>query len=120
MLPRQRYVDECFRYLTGRPFSAADVAALYILAIAKAPAGAFIYVESGEEALRAIAQAIGARLGLGPARSLSAEDAIAIWGRGLAVFSLGSNSRVRGKAGAGLGWQPAHRSITQWMATELA
>jgi len=98
----------------------ADVAALYILAIAKARAGAFIYVESGEEALGAIAQAIGARLGLGPARSLSAEEAIATWGRGLAVFSLGSNSRVRGKAAAALGWQPAHRSITKWIATELA
>jgi nucleoside-diphosphate-sugar epimerase len=98
----------------------ADVAALYTLAIAKASAGSFIYVESGEESLGAIAQAIGARLGLGSARSLSAAEAIAIWGRGLAVFSLGSNSRVRGKAAADLGWRPAHRSITKWIAAELA
>jgi nucleoside-diphosphate-sugar epimerase len=98
----------------------ADVAALYILAIAKAPAGAFIYVESGEESLGAIAQAIGTRLGLGPAQSLPAEEAIAIWGRGLATFSLGSNSRVRGKVAAELGWRPAHRPITKWIAIDPA
>lgn len=97
----------------------ADVAALYILAIAKAPAGAFMYVESGEESLGEIAKAIGVRLGLASARSLSSEDAIAIWGRGLATFSLGSNSRVRGKLATDLGWQPPHRSITEWIATEL-
>jgi nucleoside-diphosphate-sugar epimerase len=98
----------------------ADVAALYIRAIAKASAGAFIYVESGEESFGEIAKSIGVRLNLGPAKSLSAEDAIAIWGRGLATFSLGSNSRVRGKRASALGWQPAHRSITHWIAAELA
>jgi len=102
----------------------ADVAALYIHAIAKARAGeiigAFMYVESGEESFGEIAKAISARLGLAPARSLSSEDAVAIWGRGLATFSLGSNSRVRGKRVADLGWRPAHHSITQWIATELA
>ncbi len=98
----------------------ADVAALYLLAIAKAPAGSFMYVESGEESLGEIANAIGTRLGLGPAQSLSAEEAIKMWGRGLAVFSLGSNSRVRGKAAADLGWQPTSRSITSWIATGLA
>lgn len=97
----------------------ADVAALYLLAIAKAPAGAFMYVESGEEALGEIANAIAARLGLGAAQSLSAEQAIAIWGRSMAVFSLGSNSRVRGKAAAHLGWQPTHHSITRWIADHL-
>src|SRR5262249_56098116 len=40
----------------------ADVAALYALAIAKAPAGTFMYVESGEEALGEIAKAIAGRL----------------------------------------------------------
>ncbi len=78
----------------------ADVAALYVLALAKARAGTFFYVESGEEALGEIAGAIAARLGLGAAQSWSAEDAIAAWGRNLAVLSLGSNSRVRGKAAA--------------------
>jgi nucleoside-diphosphate-sugar epimerase len=97
----------------------ADVAALYLLAIAKAPAGSFMYVESGEEALGEIANAIAGRLGLGAAQSLSAEEAIAIWGRSMAVFSLGSNSRVRGEAAVNLGWRPTHHSITRWIANHL-
>jgi nucleoside-diphosphate-sugar epimerase len=97
----------------------ADVAAAYVLALARAPAGTFMYVESGEEALGEIAKAIAARLGLGAAQSWSAEDAIAAWGRNLAVLSLGSNSRVRGSAAVELGWLPTRRSVTQWIADEL-
>jgi nucleoside-diphosphate-sugar epimerase len=96
----------------------ADVAALYALAVVKAPAHAFIYVESGEEALGEIAKAIAARLGLA-AQSWSAERAIATWGRNMAVYSLGSNSRVRGRAARELGWSPLQRSITQWIANEF-
>jgi nucleoside-diphosphate-sugar epimerase len=98
----------------------ADVAALYLIALAKAPAGTFMYVESGEESLRGIAEVIAAKLKLGPAQSWSAEAAIAAWGRNMATYSLGSNSRVRGKAAATLGWSPTRRSITQWIAEELA
>ncbi|MHB8267604.1 NAD-dependent epimerase/dehydratase family protein [Bradyrhizobium sp.] len=98
----------------------ADVAALYALAIAKAPARSFMYVESGEEALGEVAQAIATRLDLGAAQSWSAEQAIAAWGREKATFSLGSNSRVRGKAATErLGWAPQHRSIKDWIAQEL-
>jgi nucleoside-diphosphate-sugar epimerase len=97
----------------------ADVAALYVLALAKAPAGKFIYVESGEEALLEIAKAIAARLDLGAPQSWAAEDAIAAWGRNMAVFSLGSNSRVRGKAALELGWSPTRRSVTDWIAKEM-
>src|ERR1700758_3433695 len=43
----------------------------------------------------------------------------AFWGRNLAAFSLGSNSRVRGNAAVNLGWLPAHRSITRWIASDL-
>ena len=98
----------------------ADVAALYALAITRARAGTFMYVESGEEALGEIVRAIAARLGLGAAQSWAAEEAIAAWGRNMAVLSLGSNSRVRGKAAADLGWSPTRRSVTQWIAEELA
>jgi nucleoside-diphosphate-sugar epimerase len=97
----------------------ADVAALYVFALTKAPAGTFMYVESGEEALGEIASAIAARLDLGAAQSWPAEEAIAAWGRNLAIFSLGSNSRVRGKTAAELGWSPTRRSITQWIANEM-
>jgi hypothetical protein len=37
----------------------------------------------------------------------------------MAMFSLGSNSRVRGKAAAALGWAPVRRSVTEWIAEEL-
>ena len=97
----------------------ADVAALYGLALDKASSGTFMYVESGEEALGNIAQSIAARLDLGAAQSWPADEAIAAWGRGMAVYSLGSNSRVRGKAAAALGWSPRRRSITDWIADEL-
>ncbi|MFY9768624.1 MAG: NAD-dependent epimerase/dehydratase family protein [Xanthobacteraceae bacterium] len=98
----------------------ADVAALYVLALAKARGGTFIYVESGEEVLCEIAKAVAVRLGLGAPRSWSAEEAIAAWGRNMAVFSLASNSRVRGKAALELGWSPTQRSITHWIANEMA
>jgi nucleoside-diphosphate-sugar epimerase len=97
----------------------ADVAAVYVLALAKAPAGTFMYVESGEEALGKIVSAIAARLDLGAAQSWSAEEAIAAWGRNLAVLSLGSNSRVRGRAAVELGWSPTRRSVTHWIANEM-
>src|SRR5215468_9822001 len=123
-LVRQAKVSSVARYI-GRGLNRwsnvhiADVAALYALAIAKAPAGTFMYVESGEEALAEISKAIATRLGLGAAQSWSAEQAIAAWGRNMAVFSLGSNSRVRGKAAADLGWSPTQRSVTRWIADEL-
>ncbi len=97
----------------------ADVVALYRRVIANPPAGAFMYVESGEEALGAIAATIAARLKLGAAQSWSAEAAIAAWGQNTATYSLGSNSRVRGKAAAAIGWTPKHRSIVEWIATAL-
>ena len=79
----------------------------------------FMYVESGEEALGEIAQAIAAKLGLGAPQRWSADEAIAAWGRNLAVLSLGSNSRVRGKTASELGWSPTQRSITQWIVNEV-
>ncbi len=97
----------------------ADVADLYVLAIAKAPPGSFLYVESGEESLGEVVLAIAARLGLGPAQSWPAELAFEAWGREKATFSLGSNSRVRGKLAFELGWMPKHLSITDWIAHAL-
>ncbi|MEH2539240.1 MULTISPECIES: NAD-dependent epimerase/dehydratase family protein [unclassified Bradyrhizobium] len=98
----------------------ADMADLYMRALEKAPAGSFYYVENGEASFGDLVRAIGKALGLGPAQSWSAEDAIAKWGRELAVFALGSNSRVRGeKARRELGWKPTHSSVIQWVEKEL-
>jgi nucleoside-diphosphate-sugar epimerase len=99
----------------------ADVAELYALALERAVPGAFLYVESGEECLRNIAAAIANRFGLNPPQSWPADEAIAVWGRERAVYSLGSNSRVRGRiASEDLGWVPTRRSITRWIIDELA
>ena len=97
-----------------------DVAELYLLAVEKAEAGLFCLVESGEAAFRDMADANGYALGLGPAEPMPPEEAIAEWGRAHAVFSLGSNSRVRGRrARDRLGWSPRHGSAVEWIPREL-
>lgn len=96
-----------------------DVVSLYSLALNKAPAGSFMFVENGEEAYGEIARAIATRYQIGKAESLSAEEANKLWGREIAVFALGSNSRVRGKLGRELGWKPKHASVTEWIKKEL-
>ena len=99
----------------------ADVAELYLLALDRAPAGTFCFVENGEASFQAMVGAIAGRLGLGPAQSWPAEDAIATLGRQTAVFSLGSNSRVRGvKTRDLLDWTPRRTSVLDWIRTELA
>ncbi len=98
-----------------------DVAALYVLAVKAAPAGSFIYVESGEAALGDVIKSMAKRLGLGEPQSLPADQAVALLGRELAVFGLGSNSRVRGALATQiLGWTPTHHSITDWIEKTAA
>ena len=97
-----------------------DVAELYLSAVEGAEAGLFCFVENGEAAFRDMADAIGEALGLGPAESMPPEETVAEWGRAHAVFSLGSNSRVRGHlARARLGWSPRHGSAVEWIREEL-
>ncbi|HEV2674834.1 MAG TPA: NAD-dependent epimerase/dehydratase family protein [Aliidongia sp.] len=98
----------------------ADVAALYLLALDKAPAGTFCFVENGETSFGAMVGAIATRLGLGAPQPWPAEQAIAALGRQTAVFSLGSNSRVRAhRARSVLGWAPTYGSVLDWIGTEL-
>ncbi len=84
-----------------------DVVELYLLALAKAPAGALYYAENGEEQLKNVAAAISRMLGFGGrTRPWSPQEAEAALGP-KAHSSFGSNSRVRGKRSrAELGWQP--------------
>lgn len=97
-----------------------DVAELYLLALEKAAAGGFYYVENGEAAFRDITAAIARRLGLGAPQDWPAEDAIRVWGESRALYSLGSNSRVRARrARAELGWKPRHASVTDWIEREM-
>ena len=97
-----------------------DVAALYLAALARAPAGSFFFVENGEASFRDMAQAIADALGLGAAQSWPMADAIAAWGEARTRFSLASNSRVRAdRARRELGWRPRHAAVLDWIATEL-
>lgn len=97
----------------------ADVAELYLLALETAPGGSFYFIENGEASFDAMVGAIAKRLGLGPAQAWNADDAIGQLGRQTAVFSLGSNSRVRARRARALGWSPRHASVLDWIATEL-
>jgi nucleoside-diphosphate-sugar epimerase len=97
-----------------------DVAALYALALAKAPAGAFYFVENGEASYADIGAAIARRLGLGPAQAWSLEHAAAEWSEAAARFSFGSNSRVRARrARRDLDWSPQHGSVTHWIEHDM-
>ena len=97
-----------------------DVAELYLLALEKAAAGGFYYVENGEASFRDISSAIARRLGLAAPQDWPAEEAIREWGESSAVYSLGSNSRVRARrARAELGWKPKHSSVTVWIDREM-
>jgi len=97
-----------------------DVAELYRLALEKAPAGAFYFVENGENSYAEIGAAIARRLDLGPVQSWTVEEATREWGEGHARYSFGSNSRVRGRrARRELSWAPMHDSLTQWIEHEM-
>jgi nucleoside-diphosphate-sugar epimerase len=86
-----------------------DVADAYLLALERARAGSFYYLENGEARLKSIVESIARLLGgRQPAQSWSVDDAIAEWGPQTAWFSLGGNSRVSAdKARKLLGWKPA-------------
>jgi nucleoside-diphosphate-sugar epimerase len=97
-----------------------DMGALYLLALEQAAAGSFYYVENGEASFRDMVGAIASALGLGPAQSWTVDEAVAAWGYQRAVFSLGSNSRVRSdRARRELGWRPKYSSVINWIAESL-
>jgi nucleoside-diphosphate-sugar epimerase len=93
-----------------------DVVALYLLALDKAPAGAFYFAENGEASFAEIGAAIARRLGLERVESLDPDEAARRWGESKAWFTLGSNSRVRAqRARRELGWAPRHSSVLDWI-----
>lgn len=97
-----------------------DVADVFRLALAKAPAGAFYFVENGEASYRDVCVAIAKRLGMGAPQAWPLDDAAKELGDNSAAYSYGSNSRVRGKrTRAELGWQPRHTSVLDWIASDL-
>ncbi len=125
-----RLVDEARRrgvvHVVGRGLNRwsnvhiGDVAALYLLALRSAPAGAFYFVENGEASYLEIGQAITRRLGLGPVQPWSLAQASAIFGEAAARYTFGSNSRVRARrARRELRWAPVHGSVTDWIERDM-
>ena len=97
-----------------------DVVDLYLLALAKAPAGAFYFAENGEASFGDLGAAIARRLELPGLESLPPEVAAQRWGEPKAYFSLGSNSRVSSiRARRELGWAPRHASLIDWVLGEM-
>ena len=97
-----------------------DVADLYRLALAKAPAGGFYFAENGEASYRDICAAIARRLKLGAPQAWPFEEAARELGENSAAYTFGSNSRVRARrARRELGWQPRYGSATEWIEAEL-
>lgn len=92
-----------------------DLVPLYLLAIDKAPAGAFYFAENGENSMREVCEAISRMLGQGGrTQSMTVAEAAAEWGEGPARNTMGSNSRVRAKrARAELGWTPTARPLLE-------
>ena len=90
-----------------------DLVSLYLLAFEKAPAGAFYYAENGENSYREIAEAISRMLGFGGrTQPMPIAEAVAELGESAALFSFGSNSRVRAvRARRELGWTPKGRAL---------
>ena len=97
-----------------------DVVELFLLALAKAPAGAFYFAANGEASFGEIGAGIAARLGLPGVECLPIAVAAQRWGESKAVYSLGSNSRVRSvRARSELGWTPRHTSVIDWIKREM-
>ncbi|MBE9063292.1 NAD-dependent epimerase/dehydratase family protein [cf. Phormidesmis sp. LEGE 11477] len=96
-----------------------DLVGAYLLALEKAPAGSFFFLESGEATFKEIAETIHHRLALsGTAQTWTIEEAVQEWGQEAAHFAFGSNSHIRSdKARSLLGWTPKHASALDWLKT---
>lgn len=97
-----------------------DLATLYLLALEKSKPGALYFAESGEASFIDLANALAKRLDMQQIAHLDPELAVQKWGVARALFSFGSNSRVRGVcARRDLGWKPEHDSVQQWVLSEM-
>jgi nucleoside-diphosphate-sugar epimerase len=99
-----------------------DVADLYVLALERAPAGSFYFVENGEASFKAVAEAITRALDLDqPPEDWPFAAAAAVLGEARVRTTYASNSRVRAdKARRELGWEPKHSDLLAWIERSLA
>jgi nucleoside-diphosphate-sugar epimerase len=101
-----------------------DLATLYGLVLkgldSNISSGSFYFAENGEASFIEIAQAISRRLSIATIEHIPPELAVEQWGMAKALFSLGSNSRVRSiKARSQIGWVPKHQSLQNWILHEM-
>lgn len=94
-----------------------DCADAYLLALEHAKAGSYFYLESGEESLVNLANAISDNLGHNdPAMSMDLTEAVKVWGAPMSL-SLSSNSRLNAeKAKIMLDWSPKHQNILNYIS----
>ncbi len=92
-----------------------DLVPLYVYAIEKAPAGAFYFVENGENSMREVCMSINRMLGYaGSPTAMTMQEAAAEWGEGTAEDTMASNSRVRARRARNeLGWRPKARGLIE-------
>jgi nucleoside-diphosphate-sugar epimerase len=96
-----------------------DLVNLYIVAAEQAPPGAFYFAENGEASFSDVAQAISRRFSIPHIEHLNADVAVKRWGAARALFTFGSNSRVRSvRAKKELNWRPVHVSVQNWILSE--
>lgn len=97
-----------------------DLVDMYVLAADRAPAGSFYFAENGEASFADVADAISRRFSIHKIEHLQAEEAVKKWGMARALFTYGSNSRVRSvRARSELGWSPVHASVQNWILSEI-
>jgi nucleoside-diphosphate-sugar epimerase len=93
-----------------------DLVTLYLAVSEQAPAGSFYFAENGEAAFSDIAKAISRRFSIPHIEHLNGDDAVKRWGAARALFTFGSNSRVRSvRAKKELDWRPIHVSVQNWI-----
>ncbi|MBE9077871.1 NAD-dependent epimerase/dehydratase family protein [Romeria aff. gracilis LEGE 07310] len=98
-----------------------DLVNAYLLALEKAPAESFFFLENGEASLKALSETIHRELNFnGTPQTWTIEEAVQEWGQEAAHFAFGSNSRVRSdKAKNLLRWIPNHPSVIDWLKKTL-
>ena len=88
-----------------------DLAELYNLAIAKGQAGAVYHAVAGEENFRTLAEAVAKARGCAT-KSVSAEEAIEVWGpRNAPIYFCGCSRSRSPRSRRDLGWAPTKFDI---------
>jgi nucleoside-diphosphate-sugar epimerase len=93
-----------------------DMAELYLLALAEAGPGTFLFAENGEASFHDMVAGMARALEVRGPEAWPVEAAVAEWGYERAVYALGSNSRVRARRARALGWRPRHGDVLAWIA----